>query len=185
MRPIFDRVHRMATPATVGTAVVLFAGILLLMEVVDAGLADIAPGFAKPDLIFGYDAELIRDTYAAWGSEGRSIYFVSTLIDTVMPVLAAAATILVVARLTRRWLPVLSIAPLVFMVTDVVENLAFLIMVGSYPDIPGWLVGATSPVTQVKLVAFWALTVPTLATGLLLLLGRWIRGTMLQRPSAA
>jgi hypothetical protein len=172
MSTLFDRIHRFATPGRTALALLLFAAILVAMEIVDAPLAVIAPEHPKPDLVFGYDAALIRETFDAWGPVGRTRYAWSTLLDSVMPILAAAATILVAARVSRRWLPVLAIAPTVFMVTDLVENALFMILLAGHPDISESLVAVVRPITQVKLVAFWALTVPTLVMGILVLTWR-------------
>jgi hypothetical protein len=172
MSTLFDRIHWFATPGRTAFALLLFAAILVAMEIVDAPLAAVAPEHPKPDLVFGYDAAFIQETFDAWGPEGRARYAWSTLLDSVMPVLAAAATILVAARASRRWLPMLAIAPTVFMVTDLVENALFMILLAGHPDISESLVAVVRPITQVKLAAFWGLTVPTLAIGILVLAWR-------------
>jgi hypothetical protein len=66
----------------------------------------------------------------------------------------------------------LAIAPTVFMVTDLVENALFMILLAGHSDISESLVAVVRPITQVKLVAFWGLTVPTLAIGILVLAWR-------------
>jgi hypothetical protein len=114
-------------------------------------------------------------------------YVWSTVLDSLMPILAAAATILVSARVSRRWPPILAIAPTVFLVTDLVENALFMVLLAQHPDISEALVAVVRPITQVKLVAFWVITVPTLAVGVLVLAWRAVsrRGSGIPRATGS
>jgi hypothetical protein len=99
---------------------------------------------------------------------------VNLLVDTVMPVMFAAATTLVVARAAPRRLGLHVVPPAAFLVLDVMENMAFLTMLRQYPDVSPALVAATSPVTVIKLSAF-VLAFPTLIIGAVVLGVRWLR----------
>jgi hypothetical protein len=87
----------------------------------------------------------------------------------------AAAALLVAARAAPRWLGWLGIAPVVFLLLDLIENIAFALMLAQFPEVSPALVGFTRPVTMIKLSAFM-IAMPTLILGaLFLLLAGFIR----------
>jgi hypothetical protein len=43
---------------------------------------------------------------------------------------------------------------------DLVENALFMVLLAQHPDLSEALVAVVRPITQVKLAAFWVLTVP-------------------------
>lgn len=175
MEQIRERLIAKATPRAVVLAIALYLISLVALNLSDAQIAAHAPGVEKPDLVFGYDHGRILHIFTAMGEAGRRAYATNLVIDSIMPVLFAIATVLVIARAAPRWVMVLSIAPVVFLVLDLVENAAFGVMVAQFPDIPPGLVAVTNPITMIKLSAF-LLALPTLILGGLYLVFRWVRG---------
>jgi hypothetical protein len=173
---VVRRIMRGATPGAVVGSIGLYLLSVASLQWSDIRLAAHAPGVAKPDLTFGYDRAEILSILTAFGEAGRTEYSWGLVIDSVMPILLAMATILVVARAAPRFLIPLSAAPLTFLILDLVENASFGVMVAQYPDVSAALVALTSPVTMVKLVAF-AVTFPTLVIGTGMLVVRWTRTT--------
>ena len=167
-RSLRDRIRAAATPAAtlVGVALYLVSVAALLWS--DGQLAGRAADLTKPDLRLGYDHAEVLVFLTALGESGRRAYALNLIIDSLMPVAFAAATVLVVARATWRWLPVLAVAPAAFLVLDLLENAAFAMMIGQYPDVSEMLVSAASPVTAVKLAAFFV-GLPTLVAGVIAL----------------
>jgi hypothetical protein len=134
---------------------------LVALNIYDLQLARVAPGVTKPDLTFGYTPAVISEIFTTLGAEGRQIYLQHLVVDSFMPVLFALAVLLVVAHVIPRWLALLSIAPLTFMVLDLIENASFAVMIMQYPSISTALVAATSVITMIKLSAFMV-AMPTL-----------------------
>jgi hypothetical protein len=168
------KVMESATPRGIIIAISLYLVSIAVLTLSDARITALAPEFSKPDLQFGYDFAYVLAALTILGDVGRSAYGVNLIIDSVMPVLFAAATVLVVARAAPRWWLVLSIAPLTFMVLDVVENVSFGLMLFQFPDIAPALVISTSLITMVKLSAF-VVALPTLILGALLVIFQWWR----------
>jgi hypothetical protein len=178
-----DRIRLVATPRAVAGAIGLYLLSIIVLQWSDLRLAAHAPGVTKPDLTFGYGHAEILSILTAFGAGGRTEYAWGLVIDSVMPVLLALATILVAARAAPRLLPWLSAAPITFLVLDLIENASFGVMLAQYPDVSPALVAATSPVTMVKLLAF-AVTFPTLAIGTGILVVHWVH-TRRRAPSSA
>lgn len=168
-----DRIRSLATPRATGVAVLLYLVSVAALTASDARLADFSNELTKLDLRFGYDHAAVLAWLAVLGESGRGAYLWNLAIDSVMPVAFAAATVLVVARAAPRWLPVLAVAPVTFLVLDLMENVALAAMVATFPDVPGILVAVTSPVTMIKLSAF-AVALPTLIITLAALGVRWV-----------
>jgi hypothetical protein len=144
----------------------------------DIQIARYAPGITKPDLQFGYTPSVISEIFTTLGPAGRQIYLQHLVVDSIMPVLFALAVLMVVARVIPRWLSLLSIAPVTFMVLDLVENASFAWMITQYSSISTSLVSVTSVITMIKLSAFM-IAMPTLV---LTYIG-WIIHSLLQRRS--
>ena len=174
MKSIRDRLVIIATPRAIALAVGLYLTSVVGLTLSDANVATYAPGVTKPDLRFGYGYADILDALTTFGEGGRLAYAINLLIDTVMPVLFVAATVLVVASAVPRWLGVLSVAPTAFCILDFIENAAFAVLLVQYPDIAPGLVAITSPVTMVKLTSF-AVALPTIVLGAAALGFRWLR----------
>jgi hypothetical protein len=163
-----------ATPPAVAVAVAAYLASLAALTLSDAQVAAVAPGFSKPDLTLGYGHVDVVAAFALLGEEGRRAYGINLVIDSVMPLALAVATILVAARAAPRLLPLLAVAPLVFVTLDVAENAAFGVMLLRYPDVSTALVAVVSPITAVKLAAF-VVTLPTLVLGVAALAVGWGR----------
>jgi hypothetical protein len=168
------KIHSSTTPLTIVTAIIFYLVSIAVLDWSDARLTAIAPEFLKPDLNFGYGYADIMLALTLLGESGRSAYLTNLIIDTIMPVLFAAATILVVVRAASRWWIILSIPPITFMVLDIIENTAFGLMLLQYPEVSPGLVALTSPVTMVKLSSFF-IALPTLIIGSIYLIFQWMR----------
>jgi hypothetical protein len=146
-------------------AVALLALALTALTVADGWLFGYDAA-TKLDLRFGYDHAEVIELFRAYGVGGRRAYGVNLGIDTVYPLVLAAAVVLVSARAfgtAARWLWV---APIAFAVLDVIENALFGTALLQFPDVAPRLVSVASPITQVKLVSF----VPTVVLGVAALL---------------
>jgi hypothetical protein len=154
-----------ATNRGIAIALVLYLASVTALTLSDAQVEKYAPGAGKPDLRFGYAHAELVDLFSVLGEAGRQAYAVNLVIDTVMPLLFAIVTLLVIARAAPRWFGLLSLAPVLFMVLDLIENAAFGLMLAQYPGVGQTLVAITSWITMVKLSAF-AVAMPTLLIGL-------------------
>jgi hypothetical protein len=147
--------------ATLRNAFIALA--LLIVNIVVLGMSDrpleaLASGQPKLDLRFGYDLETVMSLFSAYGESGRQLYFWNLVIDMPFPILVAVATVLFVA-LALDWPIVallLCVAPAVFMITDLTENILFVSMLRAYPDIDPRLVVFASGLTRVKRVGWYA-----------------------------
>lgn len=171
---IKTRIEAMASTKAVFIAIGLYLLSIVALKISDFQIEKVAPGIPKPDLVFGYTYADIMDIFTKLGEAGRQAYAVNLIVDSIMPVLFAAAVILVVARaFPKFWLP-LSIAPFLFFMLDMIENVAFAQMVSQYPNIDPSLVAFTRPLTMIKLISF-VIAMPTLVIGGLIIIIRWIR----------
>jgi hypothetical protein len=165
-----------ATTRWVLVACGLYLASLVALTLADLPLERAAPGTTKPDLTFGYTYSDILAIFSAYGAAGRQAYLVNLVVDSVMPVMFAAAVLLSAARAAPRWSGWLGIAPVVFMLLDLVENAAFAVMLSQYPEVSPALVSFTRPVTMIKLSAF-VIAMPTLILSVLILIAaavsRW------------
>jgi hypothetical protein len=169
-----ERIIEAAKPRAAAISLALYIASVVLLSISDAQIASLAPEFTKPDLTFGYTQAEILEALDTLGEEGRRAYGINLVIDTIMPIFLAAATLLVAARALPKWLILLGIAPVIFMALDIVENALFGVMLLQYPSILPGLVSAASPITMVKLSAFF-ITLPTLILSLILLIFRRVR----------
>jgi hypothetical protein len=179
---IFQKLRALLISKATTRTVLISLGFYLLSIVAlnfyDIQIARYAPGITKPDLQFGYTPSVISEIFTTLGPAGRQIYLQHLVVDSIMPVLFALAVLMVVARVIPRWLSLLSIAPVTFMVLDLVENASFAWMITQYSSISTSLVSVTSVITMIKLSAFM-IAMPTLV---LTYIG-WIIHSLLQRRS--
>lgn len=173
LAPLQEPITAAATPRNIIIAAGLYLASLVALSIADLPLGQQAPGITKPDLTFGYTYADIIAILTAYGSVGRQAYLISLLVDSIMPVMFAAVALLIVARAAPRWLGWLGIAPLVFMVLDLIENAALAFMVAQFPDVSPALVTFTRPVTMLKLSAY-VIALPTLIIGTLYLITAWL-----------
>lgn len=168
------RIEALAASGAVFAAVGLYLLSLAALQISDQQIARAAPGITKPDLQFGYTYDDIVATFNQLGAAGRQAYASNLLVDSVMPVFFAAAVILVLARaFPRFWVPA-SVAPIAFLVLDLVENAAFWQLLAQYPEIEPGLVAFIRLLTMIKLSAF-ALAMPMLIVGAITIAARWLR----------
>jgi hypothetical protein len=178
-RPIFfelikTKIETLAASRAMFVAIVLYLLSLVALNISDYQIKQVAPGIPKPDLVFGYTYTDIMDIFNRLGEAGRQAYAVNLIVDSIMPVLFAAAVILVVVRaFPRFWLP-LSIAPFMFFILDMIENVAFAQMISQFPNIDVSLVAFTRPLTMIKLISFM-IAMPSMGIGAIMILIRWAR----------
>jgi hypothetical protein len=175
LEPVRAAIMAAATRRGVVVAVGLYLISLIALTLADLPLERAAPGTAKPDLTFGYTYADIISIFTAYGAAGRQGYLLNLVVDSIMPVMFAAAALLVSARAAPRWLGWLGIAPVVFLLLDLVENIAFALMLAQYPEVSPALVGFTRPVTMIKLSAFVIAMLTLIFGALFLLLAGFIR----------
>ena len=158
MDSIYALIKRWATQRNTFIALVLLVVNIVLLDLSDRPLTALAGGEPKLDLRFGYDLDTILLLFAAYGEGGRQLYFWNLIIDTPFPILVALTTVLFVGLAFERqpWVLLLSVAPLVFMVTDLIENAFFIRMLATFPDINPGLAALSDALTRVKRVAWYA-----------------------------
>jgi hypothetical protein len=166
MEQLRARIAAAATLKGIGAALALYLLSVAALSIADMPLGREAPGVTKPDLTFGYSYTQLIDILTAYGEQGRQAYAIGLVFDTIMPVFFAVVTILVAARAAPRWLGLLSVAPLVFMLFDVVENAAFGLMLAQFPAVSPELVSVTRVITMIKLSGFFV-AMPTLVIGII------------------
>jgi hypothetical protein len=168
---------RRATNRRAWWAVAAYLVTLAALQVVTAWVNTFDDA-TKLDLRWGYSHDDVVGLLGDYGADGRVAYGIHLAIDTAYPVAVGLATILLaaVAFGRRRWLWV---APLVFMVLDVVENVLVGVMVATYPAVSQALVAIAAPITFVKLASFFP-TMAVLIVSAVVTAVRWPRG----RPTA-
>jgi hypothetical protein len=178
-RPVFfelikTKIEALAANRAMFIAIVLYILSLVALNISDYQIKQVAQGIPKPDLVFGYTYTEIMAIFTQLGEAGRQAYAVNLIVDSIMPVLFAAAGVLVIARaFPRFWLPA-SIAPFLFFIFDMIENAAFALMVSQFPNIDPSLVAFTRPLTMIKLTSIM-IALPTMGIGGIMILIHWIR----------
>ena len=171
---IKTRIATMASTKAVFIAIGLYLLSIVALKISDFQIEKVAPGIPKPDLVFGYTYVDIMEIFSQLGEAGRQAYAINLIVDSVMPILFAAAVILVAARaFPRFWLPA-SIAPFLFFILDMIENAAFAQMVAQFPNIDPSLVAFTRSLTMIKLISYM-IAMPTLVIGGLIIIIRLIK----------
>jgi hypothetical protein len=169
LQQIKEKIESRATTKAVLIAFILYLASVAVLTFSDGQISRHAPNTTKPDLRYGYTHSEIIDVFTVFGPEGRQAYAANLVIDSVMPVFFAALVLLLVARVVPRWFWLLGIAPVVFLVFDLIENAAFGLMLSQYPEISPALVSVTSIMTRIKLSAFF-IAMPTLVLTFLALI---------------
>ena len=128
----------------------------------------------------GYNLSEARELLESIGQEGRSLYFRTTLLDTVWPGLLAVSSVFFSGLAFRaKWLIVaVALFPVAFGLLDAFENMGILVMLSTYPDISTFWVNYCETITRVKWfvipVAFPIfLALPLVALARLLVVARW------------
>jgi hypothetical protein len=171
METLLSKLRNFATPKSAFLVLALFILNAIILGRVDQPLSDLANGEPKLDLQFGYDLPTVERLFNAYGEQGRKIYVWDLLVDTPFPVLGGLATILFVlaAFPNPRWQKILVIAPIIFILTDLLENVLILFLIQSHPSISPGLVAFSSFVTQVKRSAFYIIFVELVLSGILVI----------------
>lgn len=171
METLLSKLRNLAAPKNAFFVLALFILNAIILGRVDQPLSDLANGEPKLDLQFGYDLVTVERLFNAYGEQGREMYVWDLLVDTPFPVLGGLATILFVlaAFPNPRWQKILVIAPITFIVTDLIENILILVLIQSHPSISSRLVAFSSFITQVKRSAFYIIFVELVISGIIVI----------------
>ena len=171
METFLSKIIKFATPKSAFITLALFILNAIILGRVDQPLQDLANGEPKLDLRFGYDLATVERLFDAYGEQGRELYVWDLLIDTPFPVLGGLATILfvLVAFHNPRWQMILVTAPVTFIITDLLENVLFMILLQSYPSLSPRFVAFSSFITQVKRSAFYIIFAELVISGIIVI----------------
>ena len=157
-------------------AVVALAGISLLFGTGPfPRVRALAPGGRLPEEQLGYPPEQLMAFLGAIGPEGRADYILFQRLDILTPLLLGGAAALVIAWLLRRggatagWTSCLPYVPVLFLLTEVVEDFALARAARLYPE-----ASALSPALPVLTGAKFAVM---LLTGVVILIYGWRSAT--------
>ena len=108
---------------------------------------------SKLDYQRPYDVTFVKQLFELDGEEGRVLYAWDLIVDTFYPLAVARAAILFALTVIRKptLQKLLIIIPLIFLVTDVIENAFIFLFLGTYPSISPTLVSISSLFTGIKL----------------------------------
>lgn len=171
METFLSKIIKFATPKSAFITLALFILNAIILGRVDQPLQDLANGEPKLDLRFGYDLATVERLFNAYGEQGRELYAWDLLVDTPFPVLGGLATILfvLVAFHNPLWQKILVIAPITFIVTDLLENILFMFLLQSHPSLSLELVAFSSFITQVKRTAFYIIFAELVISGIIVI----------------
>jgi hypothetical protein len=171
METLLSKLRNFATPKSAFFVLALFIINAIILGRVDQPLADLANGEPKLDLRFGYDLPTVERLFNAYGEQGRDMYVWDLLVDTPFPILGGLAALLFVLTAFHdpRWQKILAIAPITFILTDLLENVLLFLLIQSHPSLSAGLVAFSSFVTQVKRSAFYILFVELVVSGLIVI----------------
>jgi hypothetical protein len=138
--------------ALIVTAFLLIIVIPLNNRLTDS-LYQLAHGVPKLDFQRTYDVALVSQLFDAYGAQGRAMFAWDLLVDTFYPLAVAGAAMLFALAVVRK--PILQIVliviPMIFLVTDVIENAFFMLFIAMYPSKSPILVGTANLFTRIKL----------------------------------
>ena len=133
-------------------------------------IAEVSGGKGIPDLMPNYDLEVLRNLFAAYGTEGIAIYKNLQLIDFIYPLIYG---LLLLGLLVRLKLPtnfkVLYATPFLIVFLDYSENLIIRHLINLYPNLTddqSHLANLASICTTLK----WA----NIGTVIISIMGFWI-----------
>lgn len=147
--------------ATLRNALLVTVFLFLIVVPINNRLTDslyeLANGVSKLDYHRTYNVAVVSQLYDAYGKEGRTMYAWDLIVDTFYPLAVAAATMLFALTVVRKPIlqNILIVIPLIFLVTDVIENTFLLLFLGTYPSLSPMLVGISSLFTRIKLFAIY------------------------------
>ncbi|KAA3642823.1 MAG: hypothetical protein DWQ07_20075 [Chloroflexi bacterium] len=165
------------------------AVILLLIHVVVSAiifhfgwvpqLQSLAGGQDILDNRAGYDAPALYETLVAYGEEGRNIYsaylvFIDSPCTLLTGLVFAAFTATIIGQRKGTW-KLLYLLPVWIVLLDIVENIAMLWILNTFPQELPALASVMGQITALKMIAVNAsflLVLIALALGLI----RWLKG---------
>ena len=182
-RPVLQHLFRLATWRNI---LVLWGALvaynLLVLGPAYARIEAISGGVRALDFLIVYRPEKAYDMIAAYGEQGRRYYATIALtLDTIFPLLSAAAFSLTIARVFRAAFSRESVlhralfVPIGAMVADLLENAGIVTMLLNYPRELRTIALLTSSMSTVKWTAVTAETV-LVVIGLVAWVIRAIRG---------
>lgn len=147
--------------ANLRNALLITAFLFLIVVPINNKMTDLlyalANGVNKLDYQRPYGVALVRQLYEAYGEQGRAIYAWDLIVDTFYLLAVAGAAMLFALTVIRK--PILQklliVIPLIFLVTDVIENAFLLLFIGMYPSLSPMLVSISSLFTDIKLITIY------------------------------
>jgi hypothetical protein len=147
--------------ANLRDALIVTAFLFLIVIPINNRLTDslyqLAHGVPKLDFQRTYDVALVSQLFDAYGAQGRAMLAWDLLVDTFYPLAVAGAAMLFALAVVRK--PILQILliviPMIFLVTDVIENAFFMLFIAMYPSISPILVGTANLFTRIKLFTIY------------------------------
>jgi len=135
----------------------LFIIVIPLNNRLTDSLYQLAHGVPKLDFQRTDDVALVSQLFDAYGAQGRAMFAWDLLVDTFYPLAVAGAAMLFALAVVRK--PILQILliviPMIFLVTDVIENAFFMLFIAMYPSISPILVGTANLFTRIKLFTIY------------------------------
>jgi hypothetical protein len=147
--------------ANLRDALIVTAFLFLIVVPINNRLTDslyqLAHGVPKLDYQKTYDVGLVSQLFDAYGKQGRTMFAWDLIVDTFYPLAVAGAAMLFALTVVRK--PILQILliaiPMIFLVTDVIENVFFLLFIAMDPSISPILVGTANLFTRIKLFTIY------------------------------
>jgi len=179
--------------ANLRVSLIVLALLFLVIAPINSRMTDsldeLSNGVSKLDFHKSYNVSLVRNLYESYGEQGRALYAWDLLVDTFYPLAVAGAAMLFALTIVRK--PILQklliVIPMIFLVTDVIENAFLLLFLGTYPSLSPTLVGISSFFTRVKLFTIY----PTfyemflfMPIAIIMSVGAFIRNLWSNRKSA-
>lgn len=135
----------------------LFVVVIPINNRLTDSLYERAHGVSKLDYHRTYDVTQVDQLFSVYGEQGRAMYAWDLLVDMLYPLAVAGAAMLFALTVVRK--PVLQklliVLPLIFLVTDLVENAFLLLFLGTYPSLSPILVSIASLFTRIKLFTIY------------------------------
>ena len=147
--------------ANLRDALIVTAFLFLIVIPINNRLTDslytLAHGVPKLDFQKAYDVALVNQLFDAYGKQGRAMFAWDLIVDTFYPLAVAGAAMLFALAVVRKpILQMLLIAlPMIFLVSDVIENALFLMFIATYPSLSPVLVNTANLFTRIKLFAIY------------------------------
>lgn len=165
---LMKKIQRVATIRNilVMLAITIIVG-AIMMAVIQPQLLALSGGLQILDIRFGYTYQDALDLLTALGEEGRQLYSIQQVVDTVFPLAYGLTLLLALGHLTARLFPgkrecgaVVSLG-LVGAIFDYGENMLIGTQLASFPNVSAVVIEAANLMTMAKwlvlLAAFLAL----------------------------